>query len=367
MHFIRLLTGICFCLFFLCTFSATAHAGFFGPPENLKESGEELADELSSSDSLENKRIAVLEFKSHGAAYESMLGKRIAEYVSSAMVGIKDCNWDIVERMEIAIIRNEMEEHKDDVFNFGDWMGKRLQADLLLMGSYSITGKDIAITVRVVNPSNGSTVASASIIQPVNKEIEQLSRTRKPRTDFAETVEDITAILTDDGSKRTDDNPQEKSSHLKIYKVQGAKKVAFKKNEISVFDVGAKMGFSVIPPINSKLYILNYDPAADRGEAILLYPIPGLDPASFHAGRTYQFPEFVSGGVTSYDVEEPLGRMVFKVIGVDDSLKMDLTGSLELRDGYYWLNAENLPEFMDNLSSIPDNSWWSEDVEFWIQ
>ncbi|WP_031480105.1 FlgO family outer membrane protein [Maridesulfovibrio frigidus] len=340
-------------------------AGLFSSPDNLQEAGEELAQNLSVAGVLANKRIAVLEFKTQGAVQDSMLGKRIAEYVSSGLVGIKDHNWDVVDRFEIARLRNEMEEHKDSVFDFNVWMRKKLQADLLVLGNYVIAGDDISITTKIVNPESGSTVSSASITLSANSEIKQLSKTRKPRTKFAGAVEDITAILT--GNGRGIGNQGKSSSALKLYKIAGGNRIPFKRSNVPVFNVGDKMGFSVMPPINSKLYIFNYEPGAEKGEAILLYPIPGLRLESFPAKRTRRFPSYVSRGVTSYDVDPPLGRMVFKIIGVDDTINLDLTNSLKVEDGYYLLDSSNLNSFMDDLSSLPDISWWSEDVEFWIQ
>ena len=134
-----------------------------------------------------------------------------------------------------------------------------------------------------------------------------------------------------------------------------------------VFNPGDEMGFSVRPPMNSKLYILNYDPAAEHGQAILLYPIPLMDIQVFTKQRTSFFPAIISQGVSSYKVEEPFGRMLFKIIGIDSSVSMDLSESLKEEDGYYWLDSSNLSSFIEALSSLPDNAWWSEDIEFWIE
>ena len=59
--------------------------------------------------------------------------------------------------------------------------------------------------------------------------------------------------------------------------------------------------------------------------------------------------------------------MLFKIIGIDSSVGMDLSESLKEEDGYYWLDSSNLSGFIEALSSLPDNAWWSEDIEFWIE
>ncbi|WP_157046903.1 hypothetical protein [Maridesulfovibrio salexigens] len=358
------MVALCSLLLFLAITCEQAKArSLFDGMSNLERAGETLAEELAENKLLNGKRIAVLEFEPHGNSAPSMLGKRIAEYVGLALVKDEKRTWTVVERLELARLHNEMSEHKEHSVDYNEWMRRHLSADVLILGSYVLSGKKLRITAKAVDPVNGSTIASATVSRRTDTEIKQLSRTRKPATDFAREVEDITATLTGrENYRRTG-----QQSQVKLFKLAGGNRINFKQGMMPVFNPGDEMGFSVRPPMNSKLYILNYDPAAEHGQAILLYPIPLMDVQTFNKQRTSFFPAIISQGVSFYKVEEPFGRMLFKIIGIDSSVSMDLSESLKEEDGYYWLDSNNLSSFIEALSSLPDNAWWSEDIEFWIE
>ncbi|WP_027720500.1 hypothetical protein [Maridesulfovibrio zosterae] len=359
-----ILFSIFMCILLTVVTSSLVHArSLFGSPDSLEESGAELAKILSEYGVLDGKRIAVLEFESIGENGPSMLDKRIAVHIATRLAVIKKRTWTVVERFDLARMQNELSEHKDTSFDYNTWMRKSLKADLLVLGSYVLSKEKLHITAKVVNPESGSTLASASVNQYLDDETSQLARTRKPATNFAKVADDIKSILI--GSKGSMETTG--GSRVKLFKLVDGKRINFKRGELPVYKIGDKMGFSIKPPITSRLYVFNYDPAAEHGEAILLYPIPDMEPYDFLAQRTRFFPSFVSHGVRAYDVQEPRGRMVFKIIGVESTVEMDLTRSFKFRDGEYWLDSTNLTDFIEDLSTLPDASWWSEDVEFWIQ
>ncbi|WP_320173552.1 hypothetical protein [Maridesulfovibrio sp.] len=355
---------LCCLLLFLAFSCGTAQArSLFDGMSNLERAGETLAEELAENNLLNGKRIGVLEFEPRDNFAPSILGKRIAEYVGLALVKDEERTWTVVERLELARMHNEMSEHKEYYVDYNEWMRKHLSADVLILGSYVLSGKKLSITAKAVDPVNGNTIASATVTRRAEDEIKQLARTRKPATDFAREVEDITAILT--GRENLRKSGQQ--SQVKLFKLAGGNRINFKQGMMPIFNPGDEMGFSVRPPMNSKLYILNYDPAAEHGQAVLLYPIPLMDVQIFPKNKTCFFPAIITQGVSSYKVEEPFGRMLFKIIGIDSSVSMDLSESLKEEDGYYWLDSGNLSSFIDALSSLPDNAWWSEDIEFWIE
>ncbi len=335
----------------------------FKTPHDLEGACGDLADDLADSGKLKNKRVAVLEFEPRGKTHSSMLDRRIAEYLSMALAGIGDRSWTVVERLELARMENEIQEHKDTSFDYNNWMRHHLNADLTVIGSYLFTENKLRITAKVVDSINGDTVASATVDQYVDDEVRQMSRTVKPATDFARIAENLQASLTGKSVRRQSKG----SSRASLFRIVGGNKIPFKKKNPPVFSIGDRMGFSIKPPMDSKLYIFNYDPAAEQEEAILLYPIPEMEAAVFPGERTRIFPACISQGVDSYDVAEPRGRMIFKIIGIDSGVDMDLTRSLKLRDGYYWLDSSNLKVVIGDLSALPESSWWSEDIEFWIQ
>ncbi len=357
------LCSLCIMLFLTISCGPAKARSLFDRMSNLERAGETLAEELTANGLLGGKRIAVLEFEPHGNSAPSMLGKRIAEYVNLALVREDERTWTVVERLELARMHNEMSEHKEHSVDYNEWMRTHLRADVLVLGNYVLSGKKLRITAKAVDPVNGSTIGSATVSRRVDDEIKHLARTRKPVTDFAREVEDITATLTGRASTRRTGT----QSQVKLFKLVSGNRINFKQGMMPVFNPGDEMGFSVRPPMTSKLYILNYDPAAEQGQAILLYPIPLMDVQVFPKNKTSFFPAIISQGVSSYKVEEPFGRMLFKIIGVDSSVAMDLTESLKEEDGYYWLDSSNLSSFIEALSSLPDSAWWSEDIEFWIE
>ena len=113
--------------------------------------------------------------------------------------------------------------------------------------------------------------------------------------------------------------------------------------------------------------MLNYDPQSPDDRAIFLYPLPQFAARVFLGGRTYFFPRDVEPRALSYPVEPPLGRMVFKVLGVmPGALQTGLTHGLDAGSGYYEVGAEGLKAIIRRLRGLPDAAWWEDNLEFWI-
>jgi hypothetical protein len=149
--------------------------------------------------------------------------------------------------------------------------------------------------------------------------------------------------------------------------MKDGKPVTFGPNQAIVLAVGDKMGFSVRPPMDSQLYIFNYDPQAREDEVIFVYPLPQIEPKTFVKGQTYTFPECIDPRAVSYPVDPPLGRMVFKVIGVESGQgHATLVGGLDGLKGYYVLHQKDLKGLISRLAVLPEAAWWEESVEFWI-
>ncbi len=69
----------------------------------------------------------------------------------------------------------------------------------------------------------------------------------------------------------------------------------------------------------------------------------------------------------SYPVDPPLGRMVFKVIGVSaDDPHADLAEGLDASLGYYQLHQKDLKTLIGRLLVLPPSAWWEESVDFWV-
>ena len=92
--------------------------------------------------------------------------------------------------------------------------------------------------------------------------------------------------------------------------------------------------FPCVPPSNSHLYIFNYDPQSEDDAVIFLYPIPQVPARIFRKGESYSFPASVDPDAVSSPVEPPLGRMVFKVIGVaQNAAYVNLAQGLDASEG----------------------------------
>ncbi len=87
----------------------------------------------------------------------------------------------------------------------------------------------------------------------------------------------------------------------------------------------------------------------------------------FKENRSYHFPEAADPEAVSYPVDPPLGRMVFKVIGVtSDAAHEDLTKGLDGAGGYYQLRRKDLKPLISRLALLPRSAWWEESVDFWV-
>lgn len=80
------------------------------------------------------------------------------------------------------------------------------------------------------------------------------------------------------------------------------------------------------------------------------------------------FPGCIDPRALSYPVEPPLGRMVFKVVGVDASLEgANLIKDIADHSGYYQMGVEGLKGLLRDLAILPASAWWEEMVEFWVE
>jgi len=135
---------LCSLLLFLAITCGQAKArSLFDGMSNLERAGDALAEELMENKLLGGKRIAVLEFDPLGNSAPSMLGKRISEYVGLALVKDEERTWTVVERLELARLHNEMSEHKEHSVDYNEWMRRHLSADILVLGSYVLSGKKL--------------------------------------------------------------------------------------------------------------------------------------------------------------------------------------------------------------------------------
>ena len=349
---------ICQILFFLFLTGTNCFA-FWGRPADLDAACEKLAGRIADAKPLYGKRLAVLHFQA-ADGFDSLMSSVLARKLLTALAQVKERKFELVERLEIVRLMDEMEDFGpgsgvqldgEGILEVDKW-AQKLQADYVLLGTYTWLKKKrlLDIDCRVVGPENGGVIISASVKLKVNKDMERILSSPVAHKGAASRLENLSSSSSSGG-------------RVSLFVLRENKKVALQ-GDAPVIKVGDNMGFSVCPPMNSKLYVFNYDPAS--GEVIFLYPLAELSPMTFIRDKVYFFPGCVDRDAVSYPVEPPLGRMCFKVIGVSSDVDVGLTAGLESMDGCYVLRQNNLKEFLRKLSLIPAAAWWEESIDFWI-
>ena len=352
---IAILYGLFFILFIWTNCFA-----FWGRPANLDAACEKLADRLARAKPLAGKRLAVLHFQA-ADGFDGLMSNVLARKLLTALAQAKKRKFELVERLEIVRLMDEMEAfgpdgkvHLDDegLLDIDKW-AEKFKADYVVLGTYTWLKQKglLDIDCRVVRPDNGRVIASASVKLKVNKDLERILSSPAASKGASARLESLSSSSSSKG-------------RISLFVLRKNKKVALTGNA-PVVNVGDNIGFSVCPPMNSRLYVFNYDPGT--GEVIFLYPIKELIPLVFTKGRVYSFPECVDKSAVSYRVDPPVGRMCFKVIGISSDVDVDLTAGLKVQDGYYVLRQEDMKRFLSKLSLVPPAAWWEESIDFWIR
>lgn len=134
--------------------------------------------------------------------------------------------------------------------------------------------KKIDLQIRVISPEKGVLLYSDHINCNLTDEELRIYNTPPPTKAFAP-IEDIKKIV-----------KQKKGKYLKLYKEEHGKKFPLN-GDAPTLSVGDTIGFSISPPMDSKIYVFNYDPQG--GELIFLYPLSVLHPMVFQKHRVYFF------------------------------------------------------------------------------
>ncbi len=306
-----------------------------------------LAKEISKTKELKGSRLAILHF--HPTTGPDTLMGVVLTRKLTIFVGKIERKFDLVERLEILRLMDEIEAFEDKEID--EWR-KRLKADFVLLAEYSWL-KDkraLDISYKIESTRDGKIIATSHIRLDANDEIVKLLTTPIPKESTSEKLDLLASFAG-------------KKGRISLFVLRGGKRIPLL-GETPVVYVGEKIGFSISPSINSKLYILNYDSLSD--EVVFLYPIKNLKEMVSLKDKVYFFPECVDKKGISYEVYPPAGRACFKVIGVLSDLDINLTKGLSSKDGYYILKRADMAKFLRNLSLIPSASWWEDTINFWI-
>ncbi len=346
-----------FSIFFICAlvFSpGPLRADSSAPPRDLAEACRFLAQKLAESIPA-GKTVAVRRFSATGGV-PTLLGIRIQDLLTSALSALDNRKFHVVERLRMAELDLERMTHGAGKGDDLDRWARALKADLVVIGTYGEERGQLAIDCRLIAPDTGRSPGAAHVRPAVSPDVRRMARTPAPANATAGVFE---AIVT----------PVRKGKpggrFVRLFRFQNGSPVA--SEEAPAFRVREQVGFSVRPPMDSRLYIFNYDPQGDDASVVFVYPLPGVPDRVFHEGRSYLFPECVDPRAVSYPVEPPLGRMVFKVIGVAaDAAHGDLVKGLDGTAGYYQLHPKDLKTLVGRLAVLPRSAWWEESVDFWV-
>ena len=279
------------------------------------------------------------------------MGIRIQDLLTGALSALDFRKFQVVERLRMAELDLERmtfgSRNGDDL----DRWAQRLKADLMVTGTYWEADGRLTIDCRLLLPDAGRSLGATHIRIPFSSYIQRLARTPAPTNPTAGVFE---AIVMPE-LKGAD------TSFLRLFRVEGGNPIPFAPEKPPAFQVGELMGFSVRPPTDSRLYVFNYDPRGDDESVIFVYPLPGVPAQTFLENKSYRFPDCVDPKAVSYPVTPPLGRMVFKVIGVDtNALNGNLVEGLDGSRGYYQFLQKDLKPLISGLALLPRSAWWEE-------
>lgn len=353
MKFFLMVPTLFLCFLFLL--SGVSRAEFSTEPEDITEACQGLAWTLSKNIPF-GKTVGVRRFSTTGG-FPSLLSIRIQDLLTSALSGLHNRKFHVVERLRMAELDLERLTHGSGNGDDLDRWAQKLKADLIVMGTYGEVGGSLKIDCRLVAPESGRSPGAADTKLPFSMDIRRLARTPAPSNPAVGVFE---AIVSPEPKGN-------KNSFVRLFRVRDGKPAPFAAGKAPAFRVGEFMGFSVCPPMDCRLYIFNYDPQGEDESVIFVYPLPQVPARTFSGSKSYAFPECVDPRAVSYPVEPPLGRMVFKVIGVaSDASHGDLVDGLDGSKGWYQLHWKDLKPLIQKLMVLPRSAWWEESADFWV-
>ena len=325
--------------------------------DDLERACAVLASELTRTGTVQGKALTVRPFA--GAdGQRTLLGLRLQDLLTHALSAPRDRTYEVKERVRLQDLDTEQLLYGGDTDDLDEW-AKGLKADFVAMGTYAVESKTLVLTCRLVAPATGQCLTSATAKAAITPLIRRWATTPAPTTPMMTAME---AIVNTGG-----DSKAQGRSRVGLFRIKDGKMTGFPAGQPVQVREGESVGFSVQPPMDCRLYVLNYDPQSLEDLAVFLYPLPQFNPMVFQKGRTYFFPRDVDPKALSYPVDPPYGRMVFKVIGVEAGvIDTDLTRGLGSAHGYYELDRSGLKKLMARLRALPDAAWWEESLEFWI-
>ncbi len=226
---------------------------FFGNSScDLDKGMKKIAGQMAKEKILFNKRVAVLDFKAINGI-NSLMSTFLATKLLAALGSTPNRKFYLVDRMDIVRLMDEEDSFGGDDFDIDVW-AKRLRADFLVIGEYTWLRKKhvLDINCKVVDPKNGSIVITPNVKLKLNNDLLRILNAPPAKKGVASKLEQITST-------------NSKKGRISLFIIKENKKIPLQ-GDAPVVKVGDEIGFSIVPPVDSKLYVFNYDPAS--GDAI---------------------------------------------------------------------------------------------------
>lgn len=338
----------------------------------LERLAKDIADDIVKSRHT-GKTVAVMDFKRADGA-GSQLGNRISQLLQTELEDARKGQFEIVERNRLALLMSESEDFGTDdsdevieidgeqVTDQGKEVSRFLEADILVTGIYYLTDGEIKIVAKAIVVKGAKLAGAADVNVKSDQMLMNLHNTPVAATNEKRGLDALSTPMS------LDEASSQRTSAVSLFKLEKARETSCEKDGFCQYEVGENMGFTITPPMDSNLYIINYDPQGKDEEIIFLYPVPGMSRMNFAGSKKYHFPEVIDPLAASYPVSPPKGRMVFKVIGIDKSVHgVDLTRGLDDSQGYYRLGKGDLTNLLLQLEKLPRANWWAENADFWIR
>lgn len=322
----------------------------------------ELSKEFTRKPSSSGAHVDMRDFKRLDGTM-SLLSMQIRAILAEELHDFSKDRFEVVNRAHSGTVHDALSDAGDDDFIIeidGEEPKKVTAGDpvkaFFVVGSYRLGTKYLSITANIQD-KNLRTLASAKVRVKISVDITTLNGEPVVEPGVRSDASSLTNVATSDRS----------ANYLSLFTMNKGKSIPCGAESYCKLRVGSQMGFSVRPPMNSRIYVLNWDETGKSDEAIFLYPYPNMANKTFRKGNTYFFPEELDPDAASFEVEPPRGRMVFKIIGIDSNARMNLLqGVKQHEDGYYVLDAKGLAHIQRKLSTLPPGSWWEQQVYYWI-
>ncbi len=105
---------------------------------------------------------------------------RVQDLLTNALAAIEERKYRVVERLRLVELDTERLVHGDTKGDDLDQWARRLKADLVVLGTYSLKDDALSLDCRLVDPETGRSLAAAHTEVELDKDIRRFASTPAP-------------------------------------------------------------------------------------------------------------------------------------------------------------------------------------------